>query len=68
MQGLTKWRTRGDDIFTGGISVYSGATHVSGSYLGTRSGANPAGKQYNQQLYWGPKYIEWAETAYTPPV
>lgn len=55
------YRTNGDQIFQGGIPNYSGAFHVSGAYLGTRSAVNPAGKQYDQQLYWGPRYIEWAE-------
>jgi hypothetical protein len=65
--GNAIYRTRGDQIFTGGISVYSGAVHVSGSWLGTRDSSNPAGKQYNQQLYWGPRYIEWGELPVTIP-
>jgi hypothetical protein len=67
-QGGT-YRTNGDLIFQGGLPVYSGGFYVSGTYLGTQSSANPAGKQYDQQLYWGPKYIAWAEagtgTTYT---
>lgn len=55
------YRTNGDLIFQGGIPVYSGGFYVSGAYLGTQSAANPSGKQYDQQLYWGPRYIEWAE-------
>lgn len=61
------WRTRGDKIWNGGLPVYSGATHTGGSWLGTRSAANPAGKQYNQQLYWGPRYVEWGELPVTIP-
>lgn len=63
--GQQTWRTRGDKIFTGGISVYSGSVHISGTFLGTRSASNPAGKQFNQQLYWGPRYIEWGEAEVT---
>lgn len=63
MTGDQKWRTRGDAIFQGGIPVYDGSGfHQSGSYLGTRSATNPSGKQYNQQLTWGPEYITWAES------
>lgn len=60
--GVADWKTKGNLIFEGGVSVYSGAAYVSGSYLGSRSAANPAGKQYNQQLIWGPYYIDWAES------
>jgi len=65
------YRTQGDQIFEGGLPVYNGPFHDSGTYLGTRSAVNPSGKQYCQQLFWGPQYIEWAEagdgagTAYT---
>lgn len=55
------YRVNGDSIFSGGVPVYDGAAHVSGAYLGTRSAVNPAGKQYDQQLFWGPQYIVWAE-------
>lgn len=58
--GNTLWRTRGDQIFIGGVPTYSGGVHISGAYLGTRSAANPSGKQYNQQLYWGPQYLDYA--------
>jgi hypothetical protein len=61
-----KYRSMGDDLFTGGISVYAGASYQSGAYLGTRSSSNPAGKQYDQQYDWGKRYLEWAET--TPTV
>lgn len=69
-QGAT-YRTQYDDIFQGGIPVYNGPFHDSGSYLGTRSATNPSGKQYFQQLVYGPLGIAWAEagdgtgTAYT---
>ena len=60
--GDSTYRTRGDLIFQGGISVYDGdGFYVSGSFLGTRSAVNPAGKQFDQQLYWGPEYITLAE-------
>jgi len=59
--GNIVWRQRGDLIFVGSISVYSGAEHISGSWFGTRDASNPKGKQINQQLYWGPRYIEWGE-------
>lgn len=66
------YRTDGDLIFEGGVPVYSGASHISGSYLGPRNSESyPSGKQYFQQLFWGPLYIQWAEagtgagTAYT---
>lgn len=66
------YRTDGDLIFQGGIPVYTGATHTSGSYIGPRNSTQyPSGKQYFQQLFWGPQYITWAEagtgagTAYT---
>lgn len=69
--GVT-YRTNGDLIFQGGIPVYSGASHIGGAYIGPRNSDQfPSGKQYFQQLYWGPKYIQWAEagtgagTAYT---
>lgn len=64
--GTQTWRDRGDLIWEGGVSVYDGASHQYGAYLGTRSSSNPSGKQYNQQLRWGPRYIEWAES--TPVV
>jgi len=57
------YRSNGDLIFQGGLPVYSGGFYVSGTYLGTQNATNPAGKQYDQQLYWGPRYIEWAEAA-----
>lgn len=57
------YRTNGDLIFQGGLPVYNGQFPSSGTYLGTRSALNPSGKQYFQQLYWGPRYIEWAEAA-----
>lgn len=57
------WRDRGDLIWEGGVSVYDGASHQYGAYLGTRSSSNPSGKQYDQQLRWGPRYIEWGESA-----
>lgn len=61
MTGESKWRTRGDAIFQGALPVYdAGGFYQSGAYLGTRS--SPNGKQYNQQLTWGPDYITWAES------
>ena len=60
--GDTKYRSWGDEAWSGGVPVYSGSAAVSGAFLGTRSASNPAGKQYNQQLFWGPRYIEWAES------
>lgn len=55
------YRTQHDDIFQGGIPVYNGPFHDAGSYLGTRSSINPSGKQYYQQLVYGPQGIAWAE-------
>jgi len=60
--GIQQYRTQGDAIFLGGLPNYSGGFHVSGSDLGTQSPTNPYGKQYNQQLFWGPDYITWAES------
>lgn len=60
--GSEGWRTQGNKIFQGGIPVYNGAFHVSGTSLNTRSPVNPLGKQYDQQLIWGPMYILWAES------
>lgn len=60
--GEQQYRTWGDQAFSGGVPVYSGNAAVSGTYLGSRSAANPAGKQYNQLFFWGPRYIEWAES------
>lgn len=60
--GDAKYRTWGDEAWVGGVPTYSGAAAVSGAFLGTRSAANPAGKQYDQQLFWGPRYIEWGES------
>lgn len=60
------YRTKGDAIFVGGIPVYDQyGSHVSGSYLGTRSAANPAGKEIDQQLFWGPDYIRYATASQT---
>lgn len=64
--GTQKWRDRGDSIWTGGVAVYSGAVYVSGAYLGGRSAALVNGKHVNQQLYWAPDYITWAQS--TPGV
>lgn len=58
--GTQSWRDQGDLIFQGGISVYEEGFYQSGSYLGTQGPSNPAGKQYDQQLIFGPKYLEWA--------
>ena len=56
------YRTMGDAIWKGGVSVYDQwGYHAYGANLGTKSAKNPAGKQYNQQLFWGPEYIKWAE-------
>lgn len=57
--GTQSWRDRGDLAVEGSISVYSGGSYTSGAYLGSRNASNPAGKQYDQQLVWGPKYFEW---------
>jgi hypothetical protein len=64
--GEQKWRDRGDAIFAGGIPVYSGAVHVSGSYQGTPS--VPAVKQIFQQSFWGHKYISYAEIEVNPVI
>ena len=64
--GLQQYRDWGDEAWSGGVPVYDGPAAIAGAYLGTRSSANPSGKQYDQQLFWGPKYIEWAES--TPVV
>lgn len=64
--GVQDWRDKGDAIFAGSISNYEpvidGGFYNSGAYLGYRSSSNPNGKQYDQQLVWGPLYIEWAES------
>lgn len=57
--GTQGWRDKGDLAVEGSISVYSGGSYTSGAYLGSRDATNPAGKQYDQQLVWGPKYFEW---------
>ncbi len=62
MTGVQGWRDKGDQIFEGSISVYVDGFYDHGSYLGSQSATNPAGKQYNQQLYWMPQYITWAES------
>lgn len=61
--GAAKWRQRGDLIFQGAIPIYqyNNVVHVGGAYLG-QANQYISGKQYNQQLYWGPKYITWAES------
>lgn len=66
--GVQTWRDRHDAIFVGGIPVYSGDTHISGAYQGTA--ASPAVKQINQQTYWAPQGIIWAELdpVNSPPV
>ena len=46
-----------------GIPVYSGDTHISGAWQGTSS--TPAMKQINQQTYWAPQGIIWAESEIT---
>jgi hypothetical protein len=64
--GLPKWREYGDKIFQGAIPIYDAyGTYESGAYLGTRNATNPLGKHIDQQLMWGPKYIEWAESVST---
>lgn len=65
--GSRQYRDFGDNLFTGGIAVYSAGSWVSGAYLGTQSASNPAGKQYNQQHDWGRRYTEWAEYCPTLP-
>lgn len=59
-------RTRGDAILAGGTPVYNGAgtVQISGAYQGTAS--NPAGKQIDQQMYWGPDYILYGEANANP--
>jgi hypothetical protein len=66
--GESKWRTRGDQIFTGSIPIYNGNVGVSGADLG-QPNQYVSGKRHNQQLYWGPKYFLWAEgqVATAPP-
>jgi len=61
-RGIEDYRTRANTIFQASIPVYSNSdnTWVSGAYVGTA--ANPLGKQWNQQLYWGPKLITWLES------
>lgn len=61
--GEAKWRERGDLIWEGGIPVYTSEVHIGGANLGTRGPSNPSGKHYDQQLFWGPLYIKWAESA-----
>lgn len=65
--GNAAWRQNGDLIFQGSITVYSGGFWQSGAYLGTQSSSNPAGKQYDQQLVWGTKYLDWALLSYVAP-
>lgn len=68
--GEAKWRQRGDLVWEGGIPVYStenacsgNGCPISGANLGTRGPNNPSGKRYDQQLFWAPLYIKWAESA-----
>ncbi len=57
--GTTAYRNWHDEAFVAGIPVYSGDTQISGSYQGTST--TPALKQINQQTYWAPQGIIWAE-------
>ena len=62
--GVESWRTFGQEIFTASIPVYDiWGFWVSGANLNTRSATNPACKQYQQQLFWSDKFIEWMESA-----
>lgn len=64
--GVQDWRDKGDLIFSGSISVYNDGFYDHGAYLGYDG--NPSGKQIDQQLVWGPLYIQWAEMdPGTPP-
>lgn len=53
--GTQKYRDRHDLIFEGGVT----GTQSNGSFGNSN---NPLGKQINQQLYWGPLGIAWAES------
>lgn len=57
--GRSKWKTRGDEIFENGISVYNSTytEHLSGAYFGTAT--NPKGKEINQNLWWSDRYLAW---------
>jgi hypothetical protein len=67
--GLSSYRTQGDDIWRGGVSVYDQWGYWSkGANLGTRNATNPSGKHYNQQLFWGPEYITLAQADPIVPV
>jgi hypothetical protein len=64
--GIEQYRTWHNEAFVGGIPVYSAGVYVSGAWQGTL--ATPALKQINQQTYWAPEGIIWAESdPLTPP-
>jgi hypothetical protein len=58
--GIETHKTRHNTLFQYGIPVYSGSVQLSGSYMGTPSA--PALKQVNQQAWWAPDGIVWAES------
>lgn len=56
----TKWKTRGDLAFDGGVAIYdSGGFHQGGAYLGGMTAAGISGKQFNQSYMWSHRYLEW---------
>lgn len=57
--GTAKWWQEANEIFQGGIPVYSGASHVSGADIGALTAEGLHGKQYNQQLFWQPDGLAW---------
>lgn len=56
----SKWLTRGDEAFDGGVSIYDQyGFWVSGAYLGGQSAASVNGKHVCQYLVWSTDYLSW---------
>lgn len=61
--GISCYDGDGWYIYGDGTYPYGSITtppYGGGTYLGFSSTGDPHGKQYNQQLVWGPLYLEWA--------
>lgn len=64
--GVSTWRSNGDLIFEGGVTVYDGdGFRQYGAYAG--SSGNPSGKQIDQQMIYGVKYLDWAVLDFNDP-
>jgi hypothetical protein len=64
--GESKWRSRGDLIWTGGVPQYTGNVHTAGADLSVPTSVNVNGKHCQQQMFWATDYITDAEA--TPAV